>query len=576
MFLLFLHRIQDNRQMKHFQLLTNLLLMILLYGCDWQPLPSSMSNTLGEIHSRGIITDTSLEKGSTALFSASGGNSFVNQIFTFDGSNWTNENVTLATNTPQATSLTALYPAYNDSHTLIPENPYTEGALEDVLIAQATFTDQTNIDLSFTHLFSMLTIHVQSPFKESLTSVSLKAPKVTGINATERMFTTTGEHTTHLDKSDSGDYTFIIPSIEHCNLTLTFTFDDEEEVSHPLTHTFEGGHKYECNVTGADTRPGIRTIDDLIDFSLLINGNLPIERWSDFGYKEGADTIYCLLNDITITEKDFTLSPIGCNKQAPFAAIFDGKGHTITGFKISASNSTAGLFGRITPSGVVKNLHLNDCSSPTIETSASSGIGLLASTCYGIITNCSVSNSQVTTIATSPTGGLVGDLRKGGKVINCFVQKTEVTSAGFIGSIAGSMKEANITNCYVASNTIKRTGSYSGGIVGSATNSDITNCYTYDITLSSSDKRGQIVGSAQNTTIYHYFYDKISPALINNNINESNITTFYKRYDTETFKTINGNEDVFQLLYQWVKEQGENSIYTFWTDNKNLPAVFIK
>lgn len=547
-----------------------LLGFLTLWSCDSQPLPSSMSNIANDIQARGIITGTSIPKGEKALFNATGQTPLTDEVFEFNGSHWENAETSIPTGTIDL--LTVLYPAYNEEGDFITQNPYADGALQDVLTSQNTITDQTNLQLEFKHLFAKLTLHVESAIQERLTEVSLTAPKVTSIHPINGNLEFEGEHTTYLNKSTTGDYTFMIPYQSNCTLKLTFIMANEE-VEKGITYRFESGHQYTCDVTSIDNRSGIKTIDDLIDFSLLINGKSSKRPWSDFGYKEGEDTVYCLLNDIVMTGTE-ELAPIGNHSQAPFAAIFDGNGHTISGLKISASNSTAGLFGRITPKSIIKNLHLDQCASPSISSSASSGVGLLASSCYGTIINCSVTNSTIIVTNSYPTGGIVGNLHPNGNIINSFVHNTNVTSEGFVGSIAGSMNLANITNCYVASNTIKRTGTYSGGIVGSATNSNITNCYTYNITLSTSKQRGQIIGSAQNCTIEHFFYDKTSPDLINNDINGSNTKTFYKRYDTKSFQY--NNTFVYDLLNEWVNVQGENRIYTHWTEDEHLPAIFVK
>ena len=547
-----------------------LLGLLTLWSCNSQPLPSSMSNIANDIQARGIITGTSIPKGEKALFNATGQTPLTNEVFEFNGTHWENVETSIPIGTID--SLTVLYPAYNEEEYFITQNPYTDGALEDVLISQNAITNQTSLQLEFKHLFAKLTLHVESAIQERLTEISLTAPKVTTIHRINGNLELEGEHTTYFSKSTTGDYTFMIPYQSNCTLKLTFIIDSEE-VDKEITYSFESGHQYACDVTSIDNRPGIKTIDDLIDFSLFINGKSDKRPWSDFGYKEGEDTVYCLLNDIIMTGTE-EFAPIGNHFQAPFAAIFDGNGHTISGLKISASNSTAGLFGRITPKSIIKNLHLDQCSSPSISSSASSGVGFLASSCYGTITNCSVTNSTVIVTNSYPTGGLVGNLHQDGNIINSFVQDTNVTSEGFVGSIAGSMNLANITNCYAASNTIKRTGTYSGGIVGSATNSNITNCYTYNITLSTSKQRGQIIGSAQNCTIERFFYDKTSPALIDNDTNGSNTKTFYKRYDTKSFQY--NNTFVHDLLDEWVNAQGENSIYTHWTEDDNLPAIFVK
>ena len=560
--------------MKRFSLFISILIGCIVWACDSQPIPSQVSNTIGNIQSRGIITSTSLPIGSEALFNASGGLSLANLIFTFNGTKWGNSEEELTFETGKETSITAIYPAKNDENTLITQSPYVENTLEDVLIAQHTFSEQTNIELEFKHLFAMLTIQVASSLNATLTEIAVETPKVSSINGINGTFKTSNEntHTTTLVNSASGVYSFIIPSIDDCPLRIIFN-PGENEISHSLTHHFKSGYKYECNVVEADKRPGIRTADDLIDFSKFINGDLPKEEWSRFGYIEGTDTIYCLLNDIKFEDKQ--LIPIGNDFSKPFAAIFDGKGHTITELKLSQSNGVTGLFGRITPSGVIKNLHIDDISSPTINESSSSGVGIIAGICYGSIDNCSVTNSNINISETYPTGGLVGDLRAGGYIINSYVQNSLIRSAGYVGGFVGQMKEAHIINSYITSSSVLiNQDAYSGGIAGYADKSNIINCYKHNITLSTSGHRGQIIGYARNSTIDYIFYDEKSPGFINDT-NDTNTTGYYKRYEIDNFIIANINTATYLVLDSWVKEQ-ETYPHTFnsWKESKTLPAIF--
>ena len=559
--------------MKGFGIFVCIVLSILLGSCDAQPLPSSAPNLIEHIYSRSIIEGTSLPSGSHALFNTSGQTPIYNQVFTFNGEVWENENTSIPLGVQ---SLTALYPAYNGND-LITQNPYSENALEDVLISENTITNQTNLNLEFKHLFAKLTIHVLSTINETLTRVSVTVPKVSTIDPIDGSLTfSDDEHSTNLSKNDTGDYTFIIPYKENCPLKLTFSFENEDDIEKEITHTFASGYQYECNVTNTDTRPGIKTVQDLIDFSLFINGKSSKRPWSDFGYIEGEDTIYCLQNDIIITPEDESkiakLYPIGNHETKAFKQIFDGNGHTISGLKIQPSEGTLGLFGRIDEKGVIKRLHLNNCSSSSTA-NIGSGLGVLAGACHGTITNCSVTGSSITTSSTSPTGGLVGNLYPSGNIINCFVQNNKITSEGYVGSIAGSMEEANITNCYAASNTIK-TGTSNGGLAGFATNSNITNCYIHKITHSNTTNGGQIIGSAQSSTIYRIFYHITTIALIRNNINDSNKISFNRGYNIDNFKLNSDKVDVYQHLNQWVEAQGDNSIYTSWKASTDLPAIF--
>lgn len=566
--------------MKQLWIFFCLLLGLIVYGCDSQPIPTSPIGNIGHISSRNLTSPSVLDTGSKALFYASGGLAFANEIFVFTGSQWENRNVSLNPDNSITTTLTALYPAYNneqDNNTLITSNPYINNALTDVLIAKSTFTNESEINLEFKHLFAKLTFHVASSLEENINDIAVIAPKVTSINGIDGSFaiSTNDFHSTILSKDESGNYFCIIPAIENCNLTIIIN-PGENEISHPLTHNFESGIKYECTITQTDTRPGIRTAEDLIDFSKYINGDIAKDQWSRFGYIEGNDTIYPLLNCITLTnEENNRLSLIGEHQRTPFSGIFDGNNHTISNLKISASNGFAGLFGIITRTGFVKKLNLENCSSQTITASASSGVGLLAGVCYGTISNCSAANSTITVNTNYPTGGLVGHLRVSGIIINSYVQNTTITSTGYTGGITGSMNQSNIINSFVANNTL--TGTYLGGISGYANKSNITNCYKYNIILSNSDKKkkGQIIGRGEgNSAINYIYYDNGSEYLIGNKLENLSTQNHYKQYNTESFKTTEGNQDVYLLLNQWINTQTSYShTFTKWKSQTDLPAV---
>lgn len=565
--------------MKQLWIFFCLLLGLIVYGCDSQPIPTSPIGNIGHISSRNLTSPSVLDAGSKALFNASGGLAFAKEIFVFTGSQWESTNVSLSPNHSKTTNLTALYPAYNNEqeNILITSNPYIKNALTDVLIAKSTFTSETEIDLEFKHLFAKLTLHVASSLEDEIYNIALIAPKVTSINGIEGSFTvSTNEfHSSSLNKDEYGDYSCIIPAIENCNLTIIIN-PGENEIRHPLTHNFESGKKYECTITQTDTRPGIRTAEDLIDFSKYINGDIAKDQWSRFGYIEGNDTIYPLLNCITLTnEENDRLSLIGDHQQTPFSGTFEGNNHTISNLKISAYNFYAGLFGIITNTGHVRRLHLANCSSETINGSANSGVGLLAGVCYGTITDCSVSNSNITVNQNSPTGGMVGHLRAGGYIINSYVKNTTITSTGYTGGIVGEAKQANIINCYVASNLIKAS-SYCGGFAGKTTDQvNIVNCYKYDVNFQTTNKAGQIIGIGERSSINYIFYDLSNQLLIKEKSNNTSTQNNYKQYNTESFKTTEENQDVYILLNQWINTQTTYShTFTKWKSKTDLPAVF--
>ena len=541
--------------------------MFLLWSCDSQPLPSYMPNTTYEIQTRGILTTTSsLPEGSQALFNASGGISITNNVYTYDGHSWKNNDI-IQTSSATETTLTALYPAYNGANDFITQNPYTtDGALEDVLMAQAVFTDQTNIELEFHHLFSLLTIHVQDELNETLSEVSLKAPKVENINPISGNISFSDEHTTILNKNTIGEYSFIVPPSANANIVLTFRFTDNE-VSHQLTHTFLKGNKYECNVIKADDRPGIRNASDLIAFSQFINDpKNKDEVHAKYGEKIGDNIVYRLLADITLTEEDCkALLPIGESLSTAFYNTFDGEGHVIHNLILPNVNldvDYTGLFGFIESTGIVQNLKIDNASA--VPSNDYTYLGIIARSNYGTINNCSVTNSTIYTEKDDAGIGLICALSTGA-IVNCYTKNNTIhlSSSTYAGAISGSA-ETRIVNCYSTNNKFHINGNKNkvGSITGATSTKmlNIRNCYIYH-TQNTSDWSAAI-GHTTNASIRSFYHNKGELYGGKLGTTPQNIGI----YDTE-FKY--ENIHISELLNEWIDTTGKNTYpqYTFnrWT-----------
>jgi len=559
-------------------LFLSVIITVLSGSCDSQPLPSGIE-TMGDILSRGIITDKVLNANSQALFNATGGLSLTNRVLTFDGTTWNNGEILLESNSSETTSLTAFYPAYNSDKEFITQHPYSDGALEDVLMAQCTFTNQSNIELTFSHQFSLLTFHLQTPLKESLQEISLTMPKVESIDALsgEIRISNESEHTTRLNKNETGDYSFIVPPGENCSLTITFTLAGNM-VSHLLTHTFVKGHKYECNVNQAKPRPGIRTAADLIDFSRLINGDTPYQdkTLDDFREKTGQKYVYRLLSDITLSKEDCALlAPIGNYSSTAFNDTLDGGGHTITNLILPDANAqgNCGLFGNIGADGVVKNLHIDRASS--VENPSCTKVGVIVANNYGIIDNCSVTNSNIK----SKEYGYIGAISafSYGVIINCYsmndtIHATSHTAAGGIASGA----EKRIFNCYSYNNTfVTSSGNKIGSIVGLSNENEVTlnirNCYIYHTQSNTTDWYSAIGYSIYYSSIRNFYYNKGS--LYGGSIGTKPQNDL--QYDA-SFKV--ESKHISDLLNDWIDETGASSYkdYTFrrWTRADDGSACF--
>lgn len=490
--------------MKQFWTFCCIWALMLLSGCDSQPIPSYTPQITGSIVSREAIAESPLTNGSPALFNATGGTTISNQVFTLNNGVWQNEaGKEVSINTESETTLTAIYPAFS-GEVLVIDNPYTADTLQDVLIAQNTFSGTTDIQLKFQHLFSQLNVHVHSPIASSIEAIEVTAPKITKINPLNGTFTHEGTHTTRKTKDDSNVYSFIVTSIDNCPLTLTFILDAAEEDTHStysFTQSFEAGHKYECHVN----RPGIRNAADLIAFSKFINNpNKKEEFHTEFGEQIGEEVVYRLLDDIVLTEEDCSqLQPIGMN--SAFEYIFDGEGHTISNY-ILPDNTDTGLFGTIGTNGVVKRLNVTNAKSASSPTK-SKNVGVIATYNEGIITECSVTDSNIASIEAG-FPGLICSITYG-KIINCYTQSNTITlkRGANAGGIAGS-GYGHIINCYTRRNTYTTPSkSYAGGIMGTSSGSkiNIQNCYVYH-NKTNITRWGAVIGALQNNVTINSFY----------------------------------------------------------------------
>ena len=565
--------------MKQLWIFFYLLLGFIVYGCDSQSIPTSPIGNIGNIQSRNMISQPVLDAGSKALFNASGGLAFANKIFVFTGSQWESTNTSLSPDKSITTNLTALYPAYNneENSVLITSNPYIEYALTDVLVAKSTFTSETEIDLVFKHLFAKFTLHVASSLADKINQIEVIAPKVTSINGIDGSFTvsTNETHSTLLSKDESGAYSCILPTIENCNLTIIIN-PGENEIRHTLTHDFESGKKYECNITQTDTRPGIRTAEDLIDFSLLINGksSLTGKTLSDFGETVNGRTTYRLLADIDLENiQSSTLFPIGYNDSRPFADIFDGQGHVICNLTIpdKSINSTlythiSSLFGCIGENGIVKNLNIYNAK--TISSPSCNNVGGIATQNRGLIENCSVRNSSLNKVA--KVGGICGTLSSTGYIINCHTSNN-VFEGNETGGIAGNLA-GTVLNCFMYNNNFLNTkdGTFNGGISGQSNEGQIHNCYIYQATIP--NYWGAVLGKSSNTTMRKFYYNNCAYFVYTGKHSTSSNAIKYN----ENFK-VDGTH-ISILLNDWISTTGQtqypNLTFRAWKVAEDGSAYF--
>ena len=542
------------------------------------PFPPESLDIDQVVFSRSTSTKESLSNGDSILFNAKGALNVHNEILTYSDGQWDSKVPLQWSETSGSTTYTALYPFYKDL-SYSSQNIYTENGLEDILIAQDTLSQKQEIDLSFKHLFARLVIHVNPSIQEKLTELRLTAPyTVTNISTEGELSMAADSLTTVLLKNETGDYAFILPPMNDSRLTLNLITTGGSYTHLLPAYTFKSHVQYECTIRSA---VGIRTVDDLIAFSKLINGkSYSGKTLSDFGEKVGNDTIFYLLNDISLTESDCKkMLPIGYNEKWGFKYIFEGNNHTISGFTVPdySVNKTVdkkynGLFGSISSEGTVRNLHITHAK--TIDNPTYSYIGILAAENNGYILNCSVGNSSIELSSTTNTyvqAFICGNNK--GCIANCFATNDSIKTEddARVGTIAG-YATGYILNCYAYRNTFtKKSTATIGGIVGSSGSKSlvISNCCaSHDISYTNF---GAIIGqSLKTTTIDHVFYNKGN--LYEDN-SSSNIDRHYK-YNSSYY--VNGKH-ISTYLNEWIDSIGAASYpdieFKKWnTDSIVLPV----
>ncbi|MBE6633970.1 MAG: hypothetical protein E7620_06480 [Ruminococcaceae bacterium] len=201
-----------------------------------------------------------------------------------------------------------------------------------------------------------------------------------------------------------------------------------------------------------------------------------------------------------------TISPVG-SKSHVFAGTFDGRGHVISNFRISSSETGeyVGLFGYVKgDTAVVKNFTLRDASISSdqkIYIGAVSGF-LTKGTISGIILEDTVSVTVRGETAAGSTGGVVG--RNYG-LIEYVTSSAKIThdysgtsGSAFVGGIAGVTGNggAVISNCYVNGEITATRCEVGGisGIVGAGNgNGSVKGCVA-NVKISSGASAGGVLG----------------------------------------------------------------------------------
>lgn len=187
---------------------------------------------------------------------------------------------------------------------------------------------------------------------------------------------------------------------------------------------------------------------------------------------------FVLANDITIPAIYDNQINIASDSSNPFYGVFDGNGHTITGFKHSTYAADSGLFA-FTDGATIKNLVLEQADIQTVHRG-----GLIVGHAENTkFLNISVRNSKMRIISGgvaialltadgATLGGIAGEAIDGSLMYNCetvdvFMDTGEAEGISalegdgyFIGGLVGTLNNSHIEYC----RTIRKTNSDFGKI----------------------------------------------------------------------------------------------------------------
>lgn len=266
---------------------------------------------------------------------------------------------------------------------------------------------------------------------------------------------------------------------------------------------------------GTATNPFLlKTKDDLLTLSSITN-----EKSQYF-----TDTYFKLANDIDMEYAPFeSIAGHYNDVNVAFAGTIDGDGHTIHKLEINrvvwkikpedsadglgtpetslgndpAKNSrmTGGFIGRLAAEGVVKNLNFADDCKFTMWSMSGAVVG----DCYGTVENCR--NYADITGYSSNIGGIVGQLRKDGRVVGCYnagdiycgynnAGGVVATSYGYVENCANA--GSVIVKKLSKQSTIQKMIKSAGGVVAYGNGTVLRNCLNVGSVYAWGDRVGGI------------------------------------------------------------------------------------
>lgn len=506
-----------------------------------------------------------LEIGSQISFFSKGGIEADNQILTFNGTTW--DGVLGSDWIPGQTSasVTAYYPPMTH------EFYQNDGSLTDWLYQKQVFPKSNLLELTFSHLFSQISFHIQENLNKQIDKIKFTpSVRVSDIDALSAGITFS-ENAPTLCFNQRADciYTFIVPPSNAMSINIEMQCTTGKTYQTLLTTSnFKQGIHYNCQILFDDGDAGIKTAEDFIAFSHLINGNTYEGReLKEFCTSTDGRTIYQLKNDIHFTEEESArLLPIGnpLGVKFYFEDIFEGNNHELSGITLNQKREFMGIFGFVGKSGIIRNLSIKEITYDLTEKTIGQA-GFLCGKSQGEINNCHVDSCTIIHINKEQSFGALSGINTG-NVINCSVQNIKASVPAEIGGLINS-SSGLIANSYVAACTYS-TKNNVGGICKKLYNKGkLYNCYIQG--KAQRNVKALVYSADKNTEIKNCYY----PEGMKSDGISSQIKENVKSYTSETAYLIP------QELNNWIKTEGANLYPSFqfnaWQEGGEIPAIFV-
>ncbi len=458
----------------------------------------SGSDCMGFLLASRNAASTSIPDGSVISFYAEGGIEADGIELSLHGNRWKSQHVLMWHSGSQPATVATYYPPLKTNNISFYD---AQGFLTDYLFCVQKVTWGQSIRLSFRHLFAKLQITLPQELN-SLAEEILFVPshRVTGINILSGNVLCEENPKKEVRipaRNSSSIYEVLIPPVPGFTVEMKIKTKAGKSYSTLLTPRNLAPNKlFRYKLSLKDNGTGIFSTEEFIDFLRLLSGRKVEGRTLDsFGQMENERMVYRLKSDIVFTEAHRAIcreeNLFGYPNEKEWRDVFDGEHHTIYHPAMAVGDiNNAGLFPIIGKDGVVRNLHVEDCTIELLDAGVRS-IGVFSGDNYGgLINDCSVKNLTISlnknvTGKPEAIGSITG--RNSGTIVNCSAMNIDfkaIHMVNYLGGLTGVNKGKLLNNSITTFHSKEQRKdiiNYVGFFAGYNDADVIAACYGHDI-----------------------------------------------------------------------------------------------